>query len=48
MKRWKLKNEPPTLNDSEIDEASSTELESQTVRLSSDKPGAKNGVVSTA
>jgi hypothetical protein len=43
MKRWKAKHEP-TLSIGEVDEASSTELESQTVRLDDAKTGEKVGV----
>jgi hypothetical protein len=43
MKRWKAKHEP-TLATGEVDEASSTELESQTVRLDDAKIGGKVSV----
>jgi hypothetical protein len=43
MKRWKAKHEP-TLSMGEVDEASSTELESQTVRLDDAKIGGKISV----
>lgn len=46
MKRWKAKHPDlePTLSSGEVDEGSSTELESQTVRVDVDKSGGKNGV----
>lgn len=46
MKRWKAKNsaQEPVLSSGGGDEASSTELESQTVRLDTDKSGGKIGV----
>jgi hypothetical protein len=43
MKRCKAKHEP-TLSIGEVGEASSTELESQTVRLDAAKTGGKVGV----
>lgn len=49
MKRWKAKHPDlePTLSSGDVDEASSTELESQTVRLDADKSGGKVGVAGT-
>ena len=46
MKRWKAKNADlePTLSTGDADEASRTELESETVRVDTDKPGGKVGV----
>lgn len=46
MKRWKAKNpaQEPVASSGEEDEASSTELESQTLRLDADKSGGKVGV----
>jgi len=46
MKRWKAKNNElePTLSTGDADEASSTELESQTVKVDTDKPSSKAGV----
>jgi hypothetical protein len=43
MKRWKAKHEP-ALSIGEVSEASSTELESQTVRLDDAKIGGKISV----
>lgn len=46
MKRWKAKHADlqPTLSTGDADEASSTELESQTVKVDTDKSGGKVGV----
>lgn len=46
MRHWKAKNkEPePTLSTGDADEAPSTELESQTVKVDTDKPSGKGGV----
>lgn len=46
MKRWKAKHADlePTLSTEDADEASSTELESQTVRVDTDKSDGKAGV----
>jgi len=46
MKRWKAKypDREPTSSDADADEASSTELESQTVSLDAAKSGGKVGV----
>lgn len=50
MKRWKAKHpaEEPILSSGEGDEAPSTELESQTVRLGADKSSGKVGVTGLA
>lgn len=48
MKHWKAKHEPTLVgDDGTAEETSSTEMESQTVRISSDKAAGKNGVIST-
>jgi hypothetical protein len=46
MKRWKAKHidKEPKLSIGDADEASSTELESQTFRVDADKSGGKVGV----
>lgn len=46
MTRWKAKHPDlePTLSSGDVDEASNSELESQTVRLDTDKSGGKVGM----